>query len=276
MTAVDAKVGLAAVIEAAREGMTPVVLNPEVPTFVVVPEGTTPVEVDMSKWQPGPVRATGTYRPATVEAFTDYVGRNRLEEFTTVWVHPTSGRIVAVIDDNGPEAPGWREHKVVLELEKTPEWEHWLSKDGLLMGQEEFAEHVEVGLDDIQEPAGSDVLEMAQTFHAKTNSTFRQATRLASGETQFQYDEEIKATAGSTGTMQIPSVLMLGIAPFVGEKAYKVIARVRYRISSGKLSLGYKLDRPDLVRRDALDQIARELIQKFPLTYVGQEPSPFV
>lgn len=266
--------GLAAVIEAAREGTEPQILDPTNPTFVVVPDGTRPVEIDMDKWRDAPARTKGTYRPATVDAFSKYVARHitDITDAGTVWVHPTSGRIVAVFDDAAPGKPGWREHKAVLELETTPEWKHWIEKDGSLMGQEEFAEHVEVGLDDIQEPSGADVLEMAQTFHAKTNSTFRQATRLASGETQFQYDEEISAKAGATGTMEIPSVLMLGIAPFVGEEPYKVIARVRYRISSGKLSLGYKLDRPDLVRRDALETIADKLAKQFPLTYVGSEP----
>lgn len=262
--------GLKAVIDAAREGMTPRILDPTRPTFVVVPEGTNPVEVDMSKWFLP--RKSGTYQPATVDAFSKYVSQHIDPEVTTVWVHPTSGRIVAVFDDNSQMDPGWRVHKAVLELESTPEWNHWLEKNNNMMGQEEFAEHIEVGLDDIVEPEGSKVLEMAQTFHAKTNSTFRQATRLASGETQFQYDEEIQAKAGATGTMEIPSVLMLGIAPFVGEKPYKVIARVRYRINSGKLSLGYKLDRPDLVRRDALDTIAEKLGNEFPLTYVGSEP----
>lgn len=264
--------GLAAVIEAAREGHVPVTLDPTKPTFVVVPEGTRPAEINMDAWRDAPSRIVGTYRPATVDAFVSYVEHHINPDAGTVWVHPTSGRIVAVFDDAAPGDPGWRAHKAVLELETTPEWKHWIDQDGTLMGQEQFAEHVEVGLDDIQEPSGADVLEMAQTFHAKTNSTFRQATRLASGETQFQYDEEIQAKAGATGTMEIPSVLMLGLAPFVGEKPYKVIARVRYRISGGKLSLGYKLDRPDLVRRDALETIADRLAKEFPLTYVGSEP----
>jgi uncharacterized protein YfdQ (DUF2303 family) len=140
------------------------------------------------------------------------------------------------------------------------------------MSQEDFAEHVEVGLDDIAEPAGADVLEMAQTFHAKAHSTFRQATRLATGETQFQYDEEVAATAGKTGTLEIPSVLKLALSPFVGEERYAVIARLRYRLSGGRLTLGYKLDRPQLVQRDALERIAEKLKEKFPLTYVDSEP----
>jgi len=54
-----------------------------------------------------------------------------------------------------------------------------------MMSQDDFAEHVEVGLDDIAEPDAADVLEMAQTFHAKSQSTFRQATRLASARRSF-------------------------------------------------------------------------------------------
>jgi uncharacterized protein YfdQ (DUF2303 family) len=263
--------GISAIIAAARLGTTPYTVDPSKANYVVVPDGSKPVELDLSAWREAPSRATGTYLPATVDSFDSCVARH-LSDDTTIWVHPTSGRIVAVFDDNGLEAPGWRQHKAVLQLETTPEWDHWIQKDGQMMGQEEFAEHVEVGLDDIAEPDGATVLEMAQSFHAKASSTFRQGTRLATGETQFQYDEAIAATAGKSGTMEIPSVLMLALSPFIGEERYKVIARLRYRLASGKLSLGYKLDRPDLVRRDALEQIADKLSNQFPLVYIGSEP----
>lgn len=260
------------VVDTAVRSTQPSTLNPDTPQSIVVPGESTLQIPDLSAWRLTPTRKTGVYKPSTVEAFGAYVERHLEPEATTVWVHPTSGKVVAVFDDNGVAVPGWRQHKAVLDLETTPEWEHWASVDGVMMSQEDFAEHVEIGLDDIAEPAGADVLEMAQTFHAKTNSTFRQATRLASGETQFQYDEEIAATAGKTGTMAIPAVLKLALAPFVGEQRYAVIARLRYRLSSGRLSLGYKLDRPAMVQRDALEAIAENLRARFPLTYVGSEP----
>lgn len=265
--------GLGAVVDAAREGQIPRTVDPATPTIVVVPEGVRPVEIDLSAWRENPTRKTGVYRPATVEAFAAYVGQHTDPEVTTVWVHPTSGKVVAVFDDNGQETPGWGQHRAELNLETTPEWDHWAGKDGEMLSQSDFADHIEVGLDDIAIPDGADVLEMAQTFHAKQNSTFRQATRLTSGETQFQYDEELQATAGKTGTLEIPQVLMLALSPFVGEERYKVTARLRYRLNSGKLTLGYKLDRPESVQRDALEKVAETLGEKFPLTYVGSAPA---
>lgn len=265
--------GLGAVVDAAREGQIPRTVDPATPTIVVVPEGVRPVEIDLSAWRDNPTRKTGVYRPATVDAFAAYVEQHTDPSVTTVWVHPTSGQVVAVFDDNGQETPGWGQHRAELNLETTPEWDHWATQDGNMMSQSEFADHIEVGLDDIAAPDGADVLEMAQTFHAKSSVQFRQATRLTSGETQFQYDEELQATAGKTGTLEIPQVLMLALSPFVGEERYKVTARLRYRLNSGKLTLGYKLDRPESVQRDALEKVAETLGEKFPLTYVGSAPA---
>lgn len=187
-----------------------------------------------------------------------------------VRVHPTSGRIVGIFDDVGVDHGGWRQYLAVLQLQTTPEWDHWAKADGEMMTQEAFAEHVEVGIDDIVEPDGAAVLEMAQSFHAQSSSVFRQATKLSSGETQFQYDETVSATAGVSGKLEIPQGLLLGISPFLGEDPFKVFARFRYRLSSGKLTLGYKLDRPQLIVRSALEAIEDQLKEKFPLTYTGE------
>lgn len=262
--------GADSIIAAARQGMAPTTLNPDEPQIVIVPDGTRPVEVDLSAWRDTPARQTGIYKPATVESFASYVERHADPEVTSIWVHPTSGRIVGIIDDVGVESGGWRQYLAILKLESTPEWDHWEKRDGEMMGQEDFAEHVEIGIDDIVEPDGADVLELAQSFHAQSSSIFRQATKLSSGETQFQYDETVSATAGTTGKLEIPKGLVLGISPFLGEDPFKVFARFRYRINSGKLTLGYKLDRPELIKRQALQDIEGRLRETFPLTYTGE------
>lgn len=263
----------AAIIDAATRAVTVQTVNPNHPQIVVVPQGATVAALDLTAWREQPTRKTGVYQPATVDAFVAYVEQHADPDRATVWVHPTSGRVVAIIDDNAVTEPGWRQHKAVLQLETTPEWDHWAGRDGEMCGQETFAEHIEIGMTDIEEPDGADVLELAQTFYATSSSVFRQATRLQSGATQFQYDEEVKASAGVSGRMEIPQVIKLGIAPFIGEHAYAVIARLRYRLTGGHLQLGYKLDRPELVKRDAIEQIAEKLAGTFPLTYVGSEPT---
>jgi uncharacterized protein YfdQ (DUF2303 family) len=267
-----------AIIEVTRAAAWPQDLNPEIPQSLVVPAGASLEIPDVEHFLPQPRRRRGTYRPATVDAFVDYT-RRLANETTTVWVHPTSGRIVAVIDDHTPTEAAWREHTVELALQETPEWRYWLGADGRMMSQEEFAEHVEGGLEEIVNPDAAVMLEVAQTFHASTSAQFRSSTRLASGEQRLQYDEEVKAAAGGSGDLTVPTELVLAIAPFVGEDPYRVTARLRFRLRAGTLTLGYRLDRPEAVQRDALSKIADRLGEQFTNTYLGEPPtsssSPF-
>jgi len=260
-----------AIIDAAQTAGDPKTLKPEAPQVVIVPAGATAYEPDLDAWRLAPERATGVYRPATVKSFAEYVGWQERPDATTVWVHPTSGRVVAVLDDNGAE-PGYRQHQAVLTLQPTPEWDHWINQDGNLMKQEDFALHIEEGLPEIEQPDAADMLEMAQSFRVTNNATFRSSKRLASGEQQFLYDEAVEATAGRTGDIIVPSTFVLLVAPFVGEQEQQLVAKLRYRMSGGQFQIGYKLERPERVIRDALDQVVGTLELKFARVYVGEPP----
>lgn len=263
--------GTAEVIRVTRAAAIPATLNPDVAQALVIPADAQLVEPDLSAWREAPVRRTGTYRPATVEALIDYVAWLMVKDQTTVWVHPTSGKVEAVFDDNGVD-PGYRQHRALLQLQPTPEWTYWAENDTKMMGQEEFAEHIEGGLEEIATPDAADMLEIAQSFHASKEASFRQSNRLTSGEQRLQYDETIQASAGKTGDLTVPTVILLAVAPFYGEDRYKVTARLRFRLSGGKLTLGYMLDRPESVKRDALEGIAERLSEKFERTFVGEAP----
>lgn len=249
---IAAAIGAGQVISTAKPG------DPSKPEFLVIPEGSQLVELDKSAWRDHPVRATGIAKPGTVAALVDYVKRHE-SGGTTVWCDLQDGTLTAVIDDHEAEVPGYGQHRAVCTLEPTPEWEHWISKDGQAMGQVEFAEHVEVGLDDITEPDAASVLEMAQFFQAKTDVQFRSSNRLQSGEQQLKYDETVTAAAGRDGSIAIPAGFKLGLEPFYGEPRYGVYARFRFRINGGKLLMSYHLDRPDVVRRSALEAIVERL-----------------
>lgn len=251
----------------------PRLLVPGTPVSVVVPKGAEHRVVRVAaadrEFEAAPLRARGTYRPATVAALIDVVKRHHDPDTTTVWVHPDNGSVIAVFNDNTSAEPAWRDHRAQLNLTVPPEWKHWASRDGQLIGQVEFAEHIEDGLAEIVEPVAADMLEIAQTFHAHTDAQFRSSNRLHSGEVRIQYDESTTASAGKSGEMQIPETFKLAIAPFLGEERYAVQARLRHRVAGGNLKLGYKLDRPDVVVRHALDKIAELLSKEFPSVVIG-------
>lgn len=262
-----------AIINAARASSDPTYFDLDKPVGLVIPSDAQLVQPDLHAWRSQPTRTRGTYCFSTAESLIDYVSRHANGD-TTVWVDP-GGKVTALIDDSGVgmEAAAWREHRALLTLEETPEWTHWLGGDGEMMSQEKFAEHIETGLDEIIEPDGATMLELAQNFHATTGATFRSSTRLASGEQRLQYDEEVKATAGAAGDLTVPTRFLLGISPYTGEDPYKLAARLRFRVTSGRLTLGYLLDKPEAVRRDAIETIAQRLREHFAHTYVGT-PAP--
>lgn len=257
----------------AQEAAVPSELDPSQVYGIVTPAGARHEVVDLERFLDAPRRATGTDRPATVDAFTDHVNRHFDPETSTVWVHPTTGLITAVLNDHGiGDQIGWRDHRSLLQLQPTPEWTFWLGKSGKLLTQVEFAEHIEEGLEEIREPTAADMLELAQTFHATRSGVFRSANRLHSGEVKVHYDETIEAKAGRQEDITVPTEFTLAIAPFIGEEPYAVTARLRFRLGKddGKLALGYKLDRPEAIVRDALENVRERLATTFEHVFVGE------
>lgn len=258
-------------------------------TGVVVPEGYKLETIDRVDEErlllAAPDRMDGLVRLHTVESFIEYTKRMSRPDTTTVWADVRDKTLTAIFDDHVDDLAQWGEFRSVVELTHTPEWVEWTSKSGQMLSQEGFAEHIERNLREIKSPAAGEMLEIAQTFHATMGANFRQAKRLQDGRTQVLYDEELEAKAGEAGTLEIPNEFTLAVAPFVGEPAYALTARLRYRANGGKLTMGYTLDRPHLVIEDVFNAqieegqegrkgILQRLEEAFPGVVFRGEPRP--
>jgi uncharacterized protein YfdQ (DUF2303 family) len=263
------------VADLARLAQTPEELDPSKAYVLVVKDGEAVEELDLEHLLESPRRASGTYTPADVLSFMHYVQVHAVTEHTTIWVDQLAARIVAVINDHGESATGFGDHRVALQLVRTPEWSHWLAADGKYLTQEQFAEHLQDGIMEIRDPDAATMLEIAQTIQGKTNADWKSAVRLDNGQVGFAYQEEVAATAGRAGNMEIPATLALGIAPFYGEAPFEIGARLRYRIREGNLSIGYKLERPGDVELNVLKDIRDRLTDEagFERVYMGVAPA---
>lgn len=207
-----------------------------------------------------PRRKTGTVVVHDATSFVAYLHKHGLTE-TEVYADLNTQRLTAVINghlgttgDGIEDYAGWGDHRVTLRLDVTAGWAAWTHLDRKWLRQLDFAEHVEDRLPDFVAPTGADMLELAQSFSANRSVQFESSRRTKSGETTLIYKEEETAAAGRKGNMAIPDTFELGLVPFEGSEAYKVTARLRYRINDGTLTIGYILDRPeDVVRAAFLD-----------------------
>lgn len=227
------------------------------------------IDNDLDQYRDRPRRKTGQATVHTATAFVQYLTKHGLPE-TEIWADLNTSRIIAVvnahqdINDRGDaEGPaGWGDHRAVLALQKTPAWQTWLACNNTLKGQLEFAELLENRAVDIVNPDSATMLELAQTFTANRRIGFDSSQRLSTGEIQLNWHEEIDAKAGRKGDIAIPSLFELALQPYEGSPHYKVDARLRYRIHDQRLAIGYALDRPEDVLRNAFtditDQIATE------------------
>lgn len=265
----DAAAVIAVAKEAAERKLTLQAVDPDEAYVTLDRDGNARI-LDLERLRDQPDRAKGTYEPATVESFVDYVAKHQEKEHTTIWVHSTKGEVLAILDDHAAKATAWREHRAKLTLERSTEWDFWLEKDNSLMTQTDFADHLEEGLPDIVEPDGATLLEIAEKFHATTAVKFRSGVDRTSGEVKFMYDESIEASAETAnGKIAVPRSFTLMLAPFIGEEKVVVTARLRHKAQGGTLFLGYKLERPERVTEEALEGIAERLDDKFTRVYRG-------
>ena len=145
-----------------------------------------------------------------------------------------------------------------------------------MLAQQDFAEFVEDNARDVA-PNGTitaaDLLEIAQHFQAHTKVNFTQAKRLATGQTQLIYTEDIEAKAGDRGDIMIPSEFDLAITPYEDSGRTIMAARFRYRLAGGRLTLGYFLNDPDRTAREACAEIAGKLAETCKVTVMHGCPA---
>lgn len=221
--------------------------------FVVPAGGTVErIDNDLDVFRPRPRRKTGQVQLSDAASFAAYYRKHAEEEGASeLYASLSSHSCVGVLNGHSDDVPGWGDHRVVLQLRKTPAWTAWEALDRKLVDQVRFAEHIEDRLADCVDPPGAAMLELAQSFHAQTKVSFESSRRLSSGQRQLEYREEVNASAGRKGQITIPETFALGLIPFEGGGPYRVEARLRYRMTDGHLAIGYALTRPEDVLREA-------------------------
>lgn len=203
-----------------------------------------------------PSRKHGTVHLGDVHSFIAYVRDQAQPLSCYIYADPEARTLTAVLNENSSDtaqAPGWRDFRAVCKADLSREFECWMRNNKQPKEQEEFAVFLEDNIADIVEPSGDVLMAVALTLQAKTEVAFSSARRLDNGQVQLAYTETIDARAGA-GAVEIPREFAIGIRLFKNGQAYKVRARLKYRLGSGKVKFWYELDRPENVIEDAFEE----------------------
>lgn len=264
----------AVVSDLAERAQEPHPVEPGTVETYIVPEGHGVHVLDHEPLLPEPRRTKGTYRLHELDDLLDYANIHRDDHDTTTWIDRDKRLVTVVFNDASEAHAGWKDHRAELRLKPTPEWEAWTGQDGTWLSQEDFAEFVQEAGTEFVSPDAATMLEIAQTFSGKTGVEWKQGTRLDNGEIQLAYVENVQASAGRNGDLEIPSTLNLQIAVFEGEAPVDVKAALRYKIKNGVIQLLIKLDHPERVEKAVLDALESSLKGNgFDRVFKGEAPS---
>jgi len=252
-----------ALIEAVRSGMVPfeVASTASRKTFIVPgfgPHASHTVEIDMEAGHPQPSRKSGAVTVFDAASFNQVLADNADAGSIAIYMdrHPEKPRVVAVMNGNGKGGPGWGDFRVEIAFRKTVQWSKWSALDGKLMQQVAFAEFLEENMEDVVEPAGALLLEIATYLTSVRTVNFRSGIRLSSGAIQFQHDETDDVQAGE---LSVPEEFTLGISPIFGLASYLVPCRFRWRLIDRKLHLGFKLQRIETLMAKIVEDVISKI-----------------
>lgn len=208
-----------------------------------------------------PLRKRGEVTVFDAAAFNQVIKDNSDAGCISIYFdrNPEAPAVVAILNGNGTGAsgvgePGWGDFRVKIEFRPTPQWTKWRNFDGKMLTQVAFAEFLEDNIDDIVEPSGAAMLEIASYLEIVRNVNFKSGIALSSGVVQFVHEQDDAAKV-KANTFEVPKEFSIGVAPVFGLKHYRVPARFRYRLNDGKLTLGYKLQRIENVMGLVVEEV---------------------
>lgn len=260
------------IVDTALRSAPPVVLDPGKVHAFNTPAGVKTIDLTGPEHTGIPPRKAGTTTVRDATSFLAYWTKHH-DDDSEVYADADRLTITAVLDAHTADGARWSGHRLGLSLRETDAWKQWLARDGKLMDQETFAEFIEDHLPELLQPPAADMLEIAQSFQANTKVDFQSATRLSSGQRKFQYVETGTTKAGQKGELEVPEQFVVGVVPFEGSTGYKLTARLRHRITPSGLQLGYKLERPDEVRKTAFADVLKAIGEQIDTPVMNGTPA---
>lgn len=230
------------------------------PTQLLITHKDSAVDMDLfEKLLPAPLHCETSVTLHDAQSFAEYLNKFS-DDDTMVFIDLQQAKFVAIIDyHRADNAPQHGHHRATYQCPKTPEWNTWLKYSGEKMSQVEFALFIEDNAEEITNPQGAQMLEIAASLQATNKHDFSSAIKLDNGETQFAYNEVIDGKAGKNGQLDIPTEITVQLQPFQGGPAYERKARFRYRISNGGLMMWYDLVRPQKCIEDAVQDTLTQI-----------------
>lgn len=190
--------------------------------------------------------------------------------------------------------PRFGRHRALYRFPVSDEWKAWTTlRDSLTMQQ--FAEFLEDRVVDIIDPASIEeksatlveakqlglslgtpqgLLEISRGLSIKVKAAVTDAHSLSSGETQVSFSEQHDAASkDGTKSIVIPGGFAIGIPVFRGGAPYRLLVRLRYRLTGTAITWFFVISRAEKTWQTAVQEACGAAMSgtELPLFYGSPE-----
>lgn len=234
--------------------------------LTIVPELAVPIARNadgnlesLAAFLPAPVRIVENALLKSVTSFTDYINRHK-SDASVVTADEDAVRFGFIADYHGKDGKAaWKGHTGALTLQKTTAMKNWQAAANRKMNQTDFALFIEENSADINDPSAAVMMQIATEMKAHKKVDFDSKVNLDNGSFVFAYKEDV-AGSFQNGQQKVPADFTLAITPFKGmPQAYKVAAKLRYKIDAGSLILWFSIPALDRLFEQAFAEVKEQI-----------------
>lgn len=232
----------------------------------------------LDEWLPRPERKQGVARVMTLDSLQDLINRHKTKHSVVFAGYGAGGAspwIEAIIDyhpKDGDQPTDWGRHRVRYDFPLTKSFEQWRGQDTKAMTQASFAEFIEDHIHELTAapPADAkawegmfrtklatpaDMMQLARGLNIRVEQHVVENVTLQSGEGEITFSESHRdGSPGSKSKLQVPGGFMV-LMPLVEDgEPVRLVARLRYRVTSGAVSWVFQFHR--------LDEAVRDFVQR--------------
>lgn len=167
--------------------------------------------------------------------------RPLVDGISTVWANQKVGTVTAVYNDLGQAGEPYtaRDDRLELVFIRNIDWTTLLTTvDGALHSQNDFGDLIENAGHLITSHPAAELMEIVDSIRASSSGAFESRINRANGSQTLGYSEEVSASAGRNGQLEVPRTITFEASPFEDYPAIEVRAQLRLRVTGGKLGLG--------------------------------------
>jgi uncharacterized protein YfdQ (DUF2303 family) len=234
---------------------------------------------EIERFRIDPERRAGLARASTLKSFIDLINYHKDESSAlfakSEWPAPA---LTAIINYHAVDHTARHlDHRIAYEFPVTDEFKAWIDHDAKPFTQGEFAAFVEEHAAELASPlpaeksdygglfkvafaTPTEMVALSRGLQVNVEAVVKNHVTLQSGEGEIVFAEEHLDKRGEKLT--VPGLFMVSVPAFLDGDPIRLPARLRYRVSGGKVSWFYQLYRWKFWLRDRVQQDLREVEQE--------------